>query len=286
MDFVDAPLIQSLLFGGHGLIENGVRLGWTETSNDTLSIAMEWLQGANSESFGTDGFDWNEITISGADGADLITAAVDATTIAGPFSLSGGISAARGTRRLLRSDDMEDDHETVWSAMQAMGETDPLMAEYGDSDLFGLRLQMAYMRSHESGIIITSEYLRRTINGTAFYEVESAILNRKQAGWYASLVYQMNHRWRAGIRHDRIQENRLALDGSEIDLPEGMDRLTGMVEYHPDIPMRIRIQYSRDNAHWIDHIQHGYNALIVQFTVFLGNHGGHNHHHEHDTCTH
>ncbi len=287
-NFVDAPLIQSLLFGEHGLIETGILAGWTgEARENTLSIRMEWLQGANSESFGTDGFDWNETSIPGADGADLITALFDLRTTAGPFTFIGGISAARGTRRMLRSEDMEDehDHKTAWAGMQTMGETEPPIAEYGDSDLLGYRLRMEYLLSDESGIILSSEYLRRTINGTAFDEVGTIPLNRKQAGWYSSLVYQMNHRWRTGIRYDRIQENRLTLEGLMRRLPEGMDRWTGMVEYHPAFPMRIRIQYSRDNAHWIDHIRNDDNSLIVQFTVFLGNHDDHNHH-EHESSPH
>jgi len=61
------------------------------------------------------------------------------------------------------------------------------------------------------------------------------------------------------------------------DLPDTLDRYTGMIEFNPSEFARIRLQYGHDRSSYLYEGERRKinNELVLQFNMAIGAHGAH-----------
>lgn len=129
----------------------------------------------------------------------------------------------------------------------------------------------------QTNLKLQGEYFRRTENGTAVYDVDSAAnadaYRTAQSGWYVQGVYQFAPRWRAGMRFDQLSSGTIEAGSNTalVEAPSKPKRTSVMLDWSLSEFSKIRMQYSHDQSR----VDTGDRQLFVQYQMSLGAHGAH-----------
>jgi hypothetical protein len=244
-DFVDAPLVYKLFFGGdgEGLIEKGAQLTYLPNLPIYLILGAEVLQGDNDTLFGPDG---------------------------GPHAYTGFVKSSL---------DFGDSHSILFGGSVVGGKTNttsfaPNTVLQGDSVLYGLEFTYKWRPSRWRSFIVQSEYLYRHQTGdlTDTIALTTDSLKRNQDGFYVQALYQIN-RWRIGGRFDRMGlfQDEVVRGGEKLNFSGQPYRATGALEFNPTEFSRIRLQYNYDRSEPNKENQ----EIFLQFLIAVGAHGAH-----------
>ena len=145
----------------------------------------------------------------------------------------------------------------------------------GDRALFGTDFRFAWAptgNARQSELIFQGEYLWQTDDGVytlADDEMEEHELTTDggSAGWYAQAVYKFAPEWRIGARYTRLSPSSAA------DVHHDPSALALMGDWTSDRFGQLRLQYNREV------LEQGAedNQIVLQYTVSLGGHAGHDH---------
>jgi hypothetical protein len=244
-DFVDAPVVYRLFFGGEGegLIEKGVQVTYLPNLPIYTILGAEILQGDNDTLFGPDG---------------------------GPHAYAGFVKS---------SVDFWGSHSILLGGSVVGGKTStasfaPDTDFQGHSVLYGLEFTYKWKPSRWQSFVLTSEYLYRDQKGNLTDTVTSAIdsLKREQDGFYVQGLYQID-RWRIGVRYDRMAlfQDEVKLAGNKVNYSGQPYRWTGALEFNPTEFSRIRLQYKYDKSDPKKENQ----EIFLQLLLAIGAHGAH-----------
>ena len=129
----------------------------------------------------------------------------------------------------------------------------------------------------QTNLKLQGEYFRRTENGTAVFDVDSAAnadaYRTAQSGWYVQGVYQFAPRWRAGMRFDQLSSGTIEAGSNTalVEAPSKPKRTSVMLDWSLSEFSKIRMQYSHDQSR----VDTGDRQLFVQYQMSLGAHGAH-----------
>ena len=266
-NFSTMPLVNNAFLGGEGLNEIGAQLQWIAPTDTYLMFGGEVLQGINTGIFGHEAianpYDGSALAGS-ASQPSLYVGYVKTSVDIGDTTLLAGASIASGNSRI---DHFTDEVPYAFS---------------GKSDLYGIDLTLKHQFDSYSSLTWQSEWLYRDMEGTQYTgdntlsTISSSDARKKQAGYYTELVYAPNQTWRTGIRYENIYQNDVFNDGVKQDLPENMDQVTAMVEYHSSEFARLRLEYLHSNALFNEASERqNLDSLMFSINLALGKHGAH-----------
>ncbi len=145
----------------------------------------------------------------------------------------------------------------------------------GDRALFGTDIRFAWAptgNARQSEVILQGEYLWQTDDGVYTLEDDEMeehelTADGRSAGWYAQAVYKLAPQWRIGARYARL------VPPSAAHVDHEPSALAVMGDWTSDRFGQLRLQYNRESlAHGAEDDQ-----IVLQYTVSLGGHGGHDH---------
>ena len=267
-DFANTPLVYAAFFGEESLNEIGMQLTWLAPTSFYLKFGGEILNGDNEVSFGSGGFQDASGTykIEDSNAPNLFVGYIKSSLEAGDMVALFGGSFAHGKTRL--NDGVDEDP----------GENPEGSGIYGTTSIYGGDLTLKYLIASYRYLSLQTEYMYRTLSGDLYDNTGGMMsLDKKQSGLYSQLVYRMSLRWRAGLRYDLLQKNKISTSDRPSDLPENLGRYTAMLEYNPTEFSRLRLQYSHDTSGYL----HGgvlpqvNNEVIFQLNITIGAHGAH-----------
>ncbi len=161
----------------------------------------------------------------------------------------------------------EDEHHDDEDEHGHEGEDEYAGLYSGDRDLFGIDMRFAWAPTGDAGqseLILQGEYLWQVDDGLD--EHEHAVDDRS-AGWYAQAVYKFAPQWRIGTRYSQLSPPSGAEAG------HNPSALAIMGDWTSDDFGQIRLQYNREQLAAGEED----NQVILQYTVTLGGHEGHDH---------
>lgn len=253
-DFLDAPLVNELFFGYHGLAEKGVQLTWLAPTPFYLLFGTEVFNGDNAHSFAIGDSD----SLPAHDAPRLWTGFVKAGPDLGPrHALQFGLSALAGRHQLVHEDEECAD---------------------GDTAIFGGDFVYKYdaKRSHGHGdFVLQGEYFYRDLNLDGHGTWSGERWTAKQDGYYIQSLYGFRPRWRGGLRWDQVGLNndlRTPEDGSANY--DDSCRLAAMLDWKLTEFSLLRAQAGRG---WYDTGDGREDAweFALQWQVTFGEHGAH-----------
>jgi hypothetical protein len=258
-DFAQRPLINTALFGSHGLNETGVSASW---NNKNLKVGFEILSGENELSFGRDEIEDRNITIEGSESPDLSVLYAKYNNRFDTVKFDGGLSYAKGKARWKHTNDINSSHALT-----------------GDVTLIGLDTAFTLPFSRVSNLKWSTEYIQRKVdNGLRHAAITATTKTVKmdQSGYNTSLVYTINPKYKVGIRYEDILKNDKIVDDVNQNKSEALTITSIMLEHNLSEQNRLRVQYNQDKSKFHDKKLLSYNELIVQWT-FAFSTGKHNH---------
>ena len=121
--------------------------------------------------------------------------------------------------------------------------------------------------ARQSELILQGEYLWQMDDGLFSLEEQTAPFDGRSSGWYAQAVYKFAPEWRIGTRYSRLSPPGAAEAGHD------PSALAIMGDWTTDDFGQVRLQYNRES------LERGAedNQVILQYTVSLGGHAGHDH---------
>lgn len=276
-NFSTSPLVYNAFVGGHGINEIGAQLQWIAPIDTYLMFGIEALQGKNEAMFGQaaigNPYDEESPLVDSAHQPSLYVGYVKTSVDVGDTTLLAGASIASGHSRIDHFDD-EEPH-----------------AFSGKSKLYGIDLTARHAFDSYSSLTWQSEWLYRDMDGTQFrdvdgdlttYDMISPDMRKKQAGYCTELVYAPNQTWRTGIRYENIYQNDVFKNNAKQEMPENMDQVTAMVEYHTSEFARLRLEYLHSNALFSEaEVGEAYgkrqnlDSIMFSINIALGAHGAH-----------
>ncbi|CAA6805940.1 MAG: Unknown protein [uncultured Campylobacterales bacterium] len=266
-DFAEIPLVYHGFLGSEGLIEKGLQLQKTFDLPQYLMAGVEVFAGENENSFGTGNIqavnaEEDDIAVKGNDSPNLIVGYVKtAYDLSEDTTILGGLSVASGEHRI---DHLEDEHPHALS---------------GDTTIVGIDLSMKKYFDSYSYLSFESEILYRELDGKKYEYADaaqdsfaSADLNKKQAGFYANLVYAFDKNYKIGARYEGFFKNEV----NGIDKEDDLYKTSLMVEYAPSEFSKIRLQYNNNRALYNeDEERQNLHSFILQFNLSIGAHAAH-----------
>jgi len=132
--------------------------------------------------------------------------------------------------------------------------------ENKSSDIYGAELTLKYILGSYSSLNWQSEYLYRNKK-----EVSG---DRKQAGFYTQLIYDMDANWEMGARYDAITKN---LDNA----PDDLKKYSAIVQYKPFEFSKLRLQYTLDRSKTFENRRKDIHEIALEFLIEAGAHGAH-----------
>ena len=268
-DFVDAPLAYKA-FLGNQFGQDGVQLRWLAPTETFLEIGAEAGRGQSFPST-----DRNK----------------NGTTTGVLFAHLGGDVGP----------------SNAWRAGLSYLGTSPKDRTYQDTDSLGAAVDDTFSGKSRLWILdgvwkwapngnpsvtnftLQGEYFRRTESGTLASNSAagacggdcSGSYESKQSGWYLQGVYQFMPRWRAGLRHDRLDYGTVDIGLAKNGILSGSDfpimashnptRNSVMFDYSPSEFSRFRLQLARDQSG----LGETDNQVFLQYIQSLGTHGAH-----------
>lgn len=267
-DFANKPLVYYAFFGGEDLNEVGMQLTWLAPTSYYLKFGGEVLSGDNEASFGSEGFqDASGIhKIEDSNAPNLFVGYVKASLETDELVALFGGSVAHGKTRM--NDGVD----------QNPAENPGGYGTYANTFVYGGDLTLKYLIASYEYLSLQTEYLYRTMAGDIYDNTGGMMsLDSRQSGLYSQLVYRMSLRWRAGLRYDLLQKNKITTGGAAADLPDNLSRYTAMIEYNPTEFSRLRLQYSHDLSGYSGESTSPQvnNEVILQMNITIGAHGAH-----------
>ena len=170
-----------------------------------------------------------------------------------------GVSGARGTIRA--------DHGI--SDVDGFGVS-------GDSSLLGADITLKFLMDTTKYIAWQTEYIYRNIDGNMYTNAgTSETYYANQSGLYSQLVFQFYKGWKAGVRFDLLQKNKIYVGGADQDHPENLTRYSAMVEYSPSEFSRFRLQYNYDRSGYDGADMNENHQVAINANFNIGSHSAH-----------
>lgn len=264
-DFVDAPLVQTLLFGEHGLNEKGVQLSWLAPTPFQALFGIEALQGENEKLFASveDG------PLTKRDGPRTFVGwAKFAPVLDGPHAAQFGLSLGRGRHQEAHDGDSDgtndhwlDGYSTFWGSDFVYKYDDPRPLGEGDWIVEGEYIQ------REKDLDVVQHDLDPALTGNTRLD--------RQDGYYLQTTYGILPRWRAGLRWEQVGLiNRAELPNGTVTDYDPSSRLSAMVDFSPSEFSRLRLQVSQAQYR-LDGDAKDVVEVYLQWVITLGSHGAH-----------
>ncbi|WP_428737702.1 hypothetical protein [Sulfurimonas sp.] len=269
-DFSDMPLVYVAFLGEHGIDDIGAQVQWTLPTDTYVMVGFEALQGKNPSMYGVDAIvpagDEETIAVSSPDQPNLLVGYVKSSFDLENTTFLYGASMAYGDSRIDHLDD-EEPH-----------------AFAGGSYLYGLDLTIKHYFDSYSYLTFQGEYLYRDMDGDMYTYTDSTqtdfnvnATTKKQAGYYAQLVYAYNQNWRVGARYDEINKNDVTVNNVAQDLEDKFNRYSAMIDYSTSEFARLRLQYNRNYAMISEESKkQTIDTVILELNLAIGAHGAHN----------
>lgn len=285
--FVDRPLVNALIFGDHGLQENGVQLSWVPATPFYARFGVEVLQG---ESEGVAAYIGEVDDVAGTDriigeesGPRLFTAfAKIAPDLGYDHALQGGLFY--GYSSTYQATDQHSTRFEDWN---------------GDARFWGLDVVYKYDAGGAYGagnFVLQGEYIKRRRNidrQDVYFACHPASLpcadpgnqfqpgginnvqsfRQTQDGYYLQGVYGFAPRWNVGARYERVGMSNFNGRGAGAEF-DSSDRWTVQATWMPTEFSRLRAQYSRSDFA-VGGVRETFNQFFLQWQVSLGVHGAH-----------
>ncbi|MBZ2190175.1 TonB-dependent receptor [Alcanivorax sp. JB21] len=267
--FVDRPLVSELLFGEHGLQDNGLQLAWLAPTPFYSRLGVEVLQGQEgfASYIGEDDFEEKS-------GPRLVTAFAKVSPDTGfnhatQFGISGGYADAFQRQEEHSSGRVENVDGNAWFA--------------GVDAVY--KYDAGGQQGHGNWVIQGEYYFREVEADYANIDGGGVLLDEffsrsRQDGLYVQAVYGVAPRWNAGLRAEAVglKNKSLEANGARNNF-ESFDtsyRYAAQVSFAPTEFSRLRAQVNyNDFAH--DDGDHAHDAweFMLQYNVSLGAHGAH-----------
>jgi hypothetical protein len=264
-DFVDQPLVYQAFYGGqYGL--DGVQVKWLAPTDLFLEFGAETGNGGE--------FPGTRLGRNGLNGTTLFT------------HVGGDLGDSIGWRAGLSWMDL-DAEDRAYEDADSLG--NPVVNSFtGSSETWIADATLKWTpasSTRRQAFKLQAEYMRRTEAGSLAYDVEGAGLSdsyrSRQEGWYVQGVYQLNPRWRFGLRYDEldsgstriglVQSGDLLASDFPLLLPASPSRITTMIDFSPSEFSRLRAQYAWDDSRDAETDR----QLLLQYIYALGAHGVH-----------
>jgi hypothetical protein len=183
-DFWDQPLVYELLFGAHGLAEQGAQLTWLAPTSFYLLFGAEAFNGANENLFHVLGED----PLPQHDAPRLWTGFVKyGPDLGDRHALQFGLSALSGRHQ-------------VWHEDEAEGAN-------GRTFVYGCDFVYKYDAKRTRGagdFTVQGEYYFRDQDLTGVGDIAGEPWTHQQDGYYLQALYGFRPRWSAGLRWDQV----------------------------------------------------------------------------------
>jgi len=268
-NFTDAPMIQTLLLGDHGLNEKGIQLSWLAPTPFYLKLGAEVLQGENETAFEYHG----DGALPEEDGPRVFVGWLKAAPdLYGPHALEFGLFGARGIHQEEHLGDGGFDdinshflsgYHYFWGADMVYKYTPPRAYGHGAFTLEG-----GYMaRRKDIDLVGHNNPDRAGLIGNALVE--------EQDGLYLQGVYGFAPRWRAGLRAEVLGlTNKQAKPSGSSETFDESYRATAMVDWTLTEFSRLRLQgaYGRLD---LEDGKEEIGEVFLQAVFSLGAHGAH-----------
>jgi len=275
--FASRPLMSSLIFGDHGLQENGVQFSWLPPTPHYTRIGFEVLQGetagvANYE--GSRGSLGNtQRGLENASGPRLFTGfAKYAPDLGYSHALQTGLFGgyARKFQNTIEHSTRYEDHDGT--AFFVGGD---IVYKYDSGKAYGvgnLVLQGEYVY-RERDLDRQDTYFAAT-EDFAIGDVRNiSSFKEKQDAFYAQAVYGVAQRFSVGTRLEMAGLTNKTGRGSGESFDDSR-RYTANVTFEPTEFSRIRLEYSHGDFA-VDGDRERFNSLFLQYILSLGVHGAH-----------
>lgn len=285
--FTDRPLMNELLFGDHGLQENGLQLSWVAPTPFYSRFGFELLQGENeaiAQHLGhADDVAGTERGLHDKAGPRLVTAfAKFAPNLGYDHALQAGLFAGRSSKYQATDEHSTrfEDHDgtvTFWGtdwvykydAGGAYGRGSlVLQGEYAFRKR-DLDRQDTYFACHPAALACNDP-------ANAFQPGDIANVQsfeQRQNGYYLQAVYGIAPRWTAGVRTERVGMTNFNGRGFGAHF-DPSSRHTAMVTFMPTEYSRFRLQFARGDFA-VDGASETFNQVYLQWQMSLGVHGAH-----------
>ncbi len=140
----------------------------------------------------------------------------------------------------------------------------------GDRQLLGADVRYAWSPTgdaRQTQLILQGEHFWQTDAGTYTLEEHTLASDGSSAGWYAQAVYKVAPEWRLGVRYARLRPSNMA------ETDHDPSAVAVMGDWTTSRFGQVRLQYNRESMTGGEED----NQLILQYTVSLGGHAGHDH---------
>ena len=263
-DFADRPLVFDLMFGPEGINDTGAQLNWLAPVSGYLSLGIEAFNGGLPEAlFARDAFAANiegeERSIEKRAAPNLVSVFAKASGDVGGVTLLGGVSHAFGRAQV-------DDGEDALDAATRVTGVDFTAKYYFDPYRY-----LAWQ----------SEYLDRDITGDIYSEGEDGVytavapIEQRQAGWYSQLGWRAAREFALGARYEAVTRNSVSEDGEAQDIPDGLTKVSAMLQYNFSEFSYARLQYNHDRTKFLDGERTPVMEVLLQLNFLIGAHPAH-----------
>ena len=267
--FVDRPLVSELLFGDHGLQDNGLQVSWLAPLPFFTRVGVEVLQGEE----GIANY-IGEGPLKEKSGPRLVTGFAKVSPNLGfnhaaQFGLSGGYADAFQQQEVHSSGRSENIDGRSWFAGV------DAIYKYDAGGTYG----------HRNWVLQGEYYFREVDADYRNIDQADVLLDQfasrsRQDGLYVQAVYGFAPRWNAGLRAEAVGLTNKSLETnsnrSNFESFDASYRYAAQVSFAPTEFSRLRLQVNlNDYAH--DDGDHAHDAweVMLQYNVSLGSHGAH-----------
>ncbi|MCH8544186.1 MAG: TonB-dependent receptor [Alcanivorax sp.] len=302
--FVDRPLVNELLFGDHGLQDNGLQLSWLAPTPFFSRFGVEVLQGEGGIASQVGDEEFTIVTFTGNPGVEgpmrqrwqadngledrtgpqLYTMFAKVAPDLGfdhaaQFGISGGYSNSFQAQEEHSSGRLETWNGDGWFAgVDAVYKYDAGGAfGHGNWVIQGEYYFREIEADYLSRVFVDASTLVATNQGGTPDDFRS---RSRQDGLYVQAVYGFAPRWNAGLRAEAVGLKNKSLETnsnrSNFESFDASYRYAAQVSFAPTEFSRLRAQVNyNDFAH--DGGDHAHDAweFMLQYNVSLGAHGAH-----------
>jgi hypothetical protein len=252
-DFAERGLLQRAFLGGHW-VDDGVRINWTAPTPMYMRLGVEALSGRKLvKEAGTGG---GVQTYSLKIGDDLGT----------EHSWQWGLSYMSNRREAL-----PEEHDPTLAETHSHG------SRFSARDLWISDLVWKWApggNPQQQQVRLVWEWAQ------ARRAMPSMGLNAGHGAQSLGLVWRFDRDWEAGLRHDRLRVNAIALHSGDVEVNPGQLKENSlMLAYKPSHRQTVRLQWSRQSARNPGEeavfAQPVRNAWVLQYVLSFGAHGAH-----------
>jgi len=270
-DFTDRSLPYTLIFGDHGLQENGVQLNWLPAWPVYTRLGAELLQGENEGMANYEGArDYDSGAASDRNGPRLWTVFAKLGPDLGPdHALQMGVFGGKSRLHQNLHGSRGEEGETWFAGTDWVYRYDAGGAHGAGS----LKLQAEYIYRERDLSVVGVR------SGSELTHPLGERRRDKQDGFYVQGTYGIAPRWMAGLRYERAGMTNDP--GVRSNLPADVDwaeseRMTAALTWQASEFSRLRLQLAQsrlasDNSGGRDR----FDQVYLQYQLALGAHGAH-----------